>query len=104
MNEILALIKKHRLRRGWSEYALAEQSGIPQSTISSWYRKDVMPTISSLERICEAFGMTLAQFFAIDGDSIQLTQEQLLLLNQWGTLTREQKEMIFYIIRLMNIS
>ena len=93
MNEILALIKKHRLRRGWSEYALAEQSGIPQSTISSWYRKDVMPTISSLERTCEAFGMTLAQFFA-EGEEAQLTEDQQILFSKWSTLTDRQKQIL----------
>lgn len=102
MNEVLELIKRHRIRRGWSEYCLAEQSGVPQSTISSWYRNDAFPSLPTLEKICNAFGMTLTQFFAIDGDSLPLTKEQLLLLNQWSTLTSDQKQMIFYIIKLMN--
>nr|WP_243141910.1 MULTISPECIES: helix-turn-helix transcriptional regulator [unclassified Pseudoflavonifractor] len=37
MKDILDAIAKHREARGWTEYQLAEQSGLPQSTISSWY-------------------------------------------------------------------
>lgn len=35
VKEILAAIARHREDRGWSEYQLAEQAGLPQSTISS---------------------------------------------------------------------
>ena len=64
MTDILGLIRKNREARGWTEYQLAERSGLPQSTISSWYKKGMTPSFSSLEKICEAFGLTLSQFFA----------------------------------------
>ena len=40
MTDILGIIKTQREARGWSEYQLAERSGLPQSTISSWYNKN----------------------------------------------------------------
>ena len=40
MKDVLAVISQLREARGWTEYQLAENSGLPQSTISSWYRKD----------------------------------------------------------------
>ena len=48
MKDILAAITEYRLERGWTEYQLAERSGLPQSTISSWYRKNMVPTVPSL--------------------------------------------------------
>lgn len=51
MKDILSVITAYREERGWTEYQLAERSGLPQSTISSWYRKNMVPTILSLERI-----------------------------------------------------
>ena len=36
MKEILATIARLREERGWTEYCLAERSGLPQSTISSY--------------------------------------------------------------------
>ena len=49
MTDILGIIKTQREARGWSEYQLAERSGLPQSTISSWYKKDMTPSFASLE-------------------------------------------------------
>ena len=39
MIDILDHITEQRLLRNWTEYELAKRSGLPQSTISSWYRK-----------------------------------------------------------------
>ena len=66
-----------RLERNWSEYQLAEKSGLTQSTISTWYRKNMLPTIPSLIKICDAFGLTLSQFFLEDdGNTIHITERQ----------------------------
>lgn len=48
MKDILAEITRYRESRGWTEYQLAERSGLPQSTISSWYRQedDAFPAIA----------------------------------------------------------
>lgn len=64
MKDILAAVTKYRQERGLTEYQLAERSGLPQSTISLWYRKNMMPAIPSPEKICTAFGITLSQLFA----------------------------------------
>ena len=61
MKDILATITAYREERHWTEYQLAERSGLPQSTISSWYRKGMVPTVPSLEKVCAAFGITLSQ-------------------------------------------
>lgn len=39
VTDILSMIRQTREARGWTEYQLAERSGLPQSTISSWYKK-----------------------------------------------------------------
>ena len=101
MNDILAAITTYRQERGWTEYQLAERSGLPQSTISSWYRKNMVPTVPSLEKICQAFDITLSQLFAEETDRISLTPSQKRLLEQWSRLTPEQQEAIFALIRTM---
>ena len=98
MNDILATITKYRQQRGWTEYHLAEQSGLPQSTISSWYRKNMIPTIPSLEKICEAFGITLSQLFAEDEAPVSLTDSQKKLLERWSRLNQEQQAAVFMLI------
>ena len=47
MVPVLERITYYRLQKGWTEYQMAEVSGPTQSTISSWYRKNILPTIPS---------------------------------------------------------
>lgn len=89
--DILDKITRMRLERNWSEYQLAEKSGLTQSTISSWYRKNMLPSIPSLEKICEAYGITLSQFFLEKGDdTIQVSDQQKRLLEYASRLNPEQ--------------
>lgn len=91
MINVLERITKLRNQKNWSEYQLAEQSGLTQSTISSWYRKNLIPTVPSLERICLAFGITLSQFFADDSEeAIIIGPLQKQLLENAAKLDNEQ--------------
>ena len=102
MKNILETIAIYRQERGWTEYQLAERSGLPQSTISSWYRKDMVPTVPSLEKVCDAFGITLSQLFAQDGEPVTLTASQRKLLDRWDRLDAEQQAAIFQLIDKMS--
>lgn len=99
---VLEKITKYRLERNWTEYQLAEKSGLPQSTISSWYRKNQIPTIPSLEKICAAFNVTLAQFFSDDEKNpFQLTKNQIDLIHEWNRLDENQKNAVLNLIKTM---
>ena len=101
VKDILGVITQYREDRGWTEYQLAEHSGLPQSTISSWYRKNMVPTIPSLEKICNAFGITLSQLFAEGNTPVSLTNSQQELLKHWSKLTEEQQAVIFALMEKM---
>ena len=101
VKDILAAITEYRQARGWTEYQLAERSGLPQSTISTWYRKNMTPTIASLEKICSAFGITLSQLFAEDEAPVSLTESQRRLLERWSRLSEDQQAVIFALIDKM---
>lgn len=101
MKDILMSIVRLREARGWTEYELAERSGLPQSTISSWYRKNMIPTVPSLEKICAAFGITLSQLFAEGNTPVDLTESQRQLFERWSRLNEEQKAFIFALIDKM---
>jgi len=93
MINVLDRITQLREERHWTEYQLAEKSGLTQSTISSWYRKDMLPTIPSLSKICDAFGITLSQFFLEDTErTLLLNENQLQLIKSTSKLTPEQFE------------
>lgn len=106
MKDILSVITAYREERGWTEYQLAERSGLPQSTISSWYHKNMVPTIPSLEKICTAFDITLSQLFAEEDAPVSLTEAQKKLLERWSRLSEEQQAVVFALIAnlLINFS
>lgn len=91
---ILDKITKLKEERHWTEYQLAERSGLTQSTISSWYRKNMLPSISSLEKICDAFGITISQFFLEESENniVLLNDQQLRLIEYAAKLDHDQFE------------
>lgn len=98
--DILQRILEERNIRGWSEYTLAQRSEVPQSTISTWYRKNLQPSVATIEKICNAFDMTLAQFFSkYDSDSVKLSKDQAELLTLWDSLSKDQRDSILAMIR-----
>jgi transcriptional regulator with XRE-family HTH domain len=92
--DILRRITALREARGWSDYRLAKEAGIPQSTLSNLYKRANSPTVSTLDAICAAFGISLSQFFAESGESPELTDEQRELLDKWVLLSPLQKEKV----------
>lgn len=98
LKDIRTIITIYREERGWTEYQLAEKAGLPQSTISSWYRKNMFPTIPSLEKICVAFGITMSQLFSEENEMVSLTESQKKLLECWSRLTEEQQEALLALI------
>lgn len=101
MKSILEEITRLRLERNWSEYDLSKHAGLSQSTISTWYRKKQIPTIQTLNKLCDGFGITLSQFFAEGEDAISLTPEQRKMLDSWSALNQQQQQIIMNLLKNM---
>lgn len=101
MTDILGMIRKNREARGWTEYQLAERAGLPQSTISSWYKKGMTPSVASLEKVCEAFGLTLSQFFADGQERLALSGAQRAMLERWNRLSGRQQQALLALLEAM---
>lgn len=96
--DVLNKIQSERQKRGWTEYTLAKNSELSQSTISSWYRKDLEPSLASLEKICNGLGITLSQFFSSEEYTNGLSNEQINLLESWEKLSPEQRSALLALI------
>lgn len=102
MINVLERITTMREARHWTEYQLAEKSGLTQSTISSWYRKNMLPTIPSLIKICDAFGISLSQFFLDEQtQTVVLSEKQLALLNETSKLTPQQYDALILFLKTL---
>lgn len=87
--------------RGWSEYRLAKEAHLSQSTVTNVFRRNNAPSLSTLEGLCEAMGISLAEFFTKGEGAVELNQEQRALLSKWATLTPEQKKVLFDLMNTM---
>lgn len=87
--------------RGWTAYRLAKESGLSESTLANIFKRNTVPSISTLEAVCAAFGISLAQFFA-EQDMVELTPELKELFDHWVSLTPEQKQAALQMLRAMN--
>lgn len=86
--------------RGWTDYRLAKESGLSHSTVTNMFNRNNAPTLPTLEAVCQAFGIALAQFFT-EGTSPELTEEQRILFAKWSTLNKEQKNALLTLLDTM---
>ena len=97
--DVLKRILDLRMERGWSEYKLSVESGISQTTISSWYRKQICPTVPSLEKICKAFNISMAYFFNESSEPIALTEKQREALELFSKLDMDTQDALLEFLK-----
>lgn len=100
-NYIIERIEALREKRQMSRYRLAQASGLPQSSVSNLLNRSNVPSIHTLEKICGGLGVTLAQFFAKDGKTLDLTEEQEKILTVWDGLSEEEKLRVYAFVQGM---
>ncbi len=98
--ELYEKIEKIRIQKGMSVAKLNKAAGISHSTLSSWKTRQTMPKIESLDSICFALGISLAELL-YDIDSDKLTGEEIELLSQWKQLNKEQRTAVMSTIKAM---
>ena len=98
--DVIARIQELANEHKMSEYRLRKLSGLSASTIANIYHRNTTPTIYTLEHICKAFEISLAEFFTTE-EPVKLTEEQVNLLRHWDTLSVEQKQLILNLIMNM---
>ena len=104
--EVISLDTILRLRelmnsRGWSEYRLAKESKLSMSTISNIFHRGSITSITTLETLCNTFGISLGQFFSDGDEPISLTPEQKELLDNWSTLSDQQRHLVKELLKNM---
>ena len=79
--------------KGMSYYRLAKVSKLSESVLSSIRRKKNLPSLDTLEKICNAFNITMSEFFNSElFETCQNTKE--LYLSLWQELSANDKEKV----------
>ncbi len=90
--DVLKKIKKLKEEKGWSNYRLSIESGITVSTITNMFSRETLPSITTLTALCEAFGISVAQFFAEDNYGEILTCDENNLIQNYRRLSDKNKK------------
>lgn len=93
--DILQKIEILRKEKGWSINYLAMESGLTQSTLNNLYTRKNEPKISTLRAICNAFGITLSDFFREDDNEDEL-------IRKVKTLSSENKLALLQLLKNIN--
>lgn len=85
-------------KRGISKYRLAQMTGIAQSSLGRIMAKESLPSLPTLEKICEALDITLSQFFWEEKPD-DLTEPQSEVLKIWNNLNAREQEVVLAMLR-----
>lgn len=85
--DVLQRIRYYIVQKQWSEYKLAMESNVPQSTINSMFRKNNNPSIYTLQCICNALEISLSKFFNDSNTSSNIPSEYKDLILKWDQLS-----------------
>jgi len=99
--DILKRIDQERDARGWTDYTLAVNSDLTQSTISTWRSRNLQPNLASIEKICNGLGITLSQFFSESDGNEHLNKDQQHILDLWNRLSPKQREALIKLIEAL---
>ncbi len=87
---------------GWNDYVLSERSGISRSTISRWWSGEVEISGRSVARICEAFEISVDEFYsgtAREHEGMKSGIELSELQNDWDLLGCTDRDLIQRLIK-----
>ena len=99
-NKILEQITTRCNAMNWSRYRLAKEADIPYSSLNNMYKRNTIPSIPTLEKICAGMNVSLSDFFkdieADDGSlSVVLTAEEQKIFADINSLSKVKQSLLF---------
>ena len=86
-------------KNGFTSYQLAKQSGVSLSTLLSMFEHNTQPRVETIEKLCSACNISIAQFFERSSTNLPLGQKWNLYL--FNTLTPKGKDMARSYLRFL---
>ena len=100
--DILERIKALQKERGWTNYQLAQEAAMTQSTLTNMFARKTLPSLTTLTAICDAFELTLSQFFSENETTLILSSEEAEIIQKYRQLPKKSKNIINFLINELN--
>ena len=82
--------------KDWSIHQLSLECDVPRSTLYRIMAHELSPTFSQIEKICDAFDITVEDFFCI---SIAPKADEVLLLKTFRELSKDGKKTLLRLVQ-----
>ena len=96
--DILEKIKNLIKDKGWTLYKLSEKSGVNLSTLANMFSRKTLPSITTLNQLCEAFNITLSEFF---NEETNVSNDELYVVAKYRELSTTNKTIVKDLINSM---
>lgn len=96
-NKVIERIQELLDFNHWSVYKLAKKSGLPYSSLNNIFVRRTCPTVPTLEKICQGFGISLPEFFSYHTNPLKsetLSEQEQDLVNAYRSLSIKDKELL----------
>ena len=98
--DVIAKISNLMKEREWSAYKLADEAALTPSTVANMFSRGTVPTIYTLQQICDAFGITLSEFFS---EEVTLnSQDEVAVLGNYRKLDPKNKQVVRKLTEFMS--
>lgn len=97
--DILSKIRVLQGERNWTDYKLALEADLPQATLATMFQRGTPPKVDTLQCICNAFGLTLAQFFLEDESVEVLSESEREMLAAFRKLSPSQQKALIAVFK-----
>ena len=101
MINILDRIQELCAERQWSMYKLSLEAELPSSTLVNMFNRKTMPSVATLVSICDAFQISMSEFFKENTDDILSDNEELLLKIFRCLEDKHQRALLIYLKELI---
>lgn len=97
-NFVLQRMQELLKAKDWSIYRLAKESGLSYSSLNNIFIRSTVPSVLTLEKICNGFQITMSEFFenmstpVFNTDAI--SAEKRTLLERYRTLSKADKQLL----------
>lgn len=95
-------LKNIRESKGLTRYRLTQMTGISGHHIKGIENGTRQPAIDTLQRLIEAMGSTLAEFFNDGAENFYLSERERILLENFRILDSERAETLLRLSALLN--
>ena len=86
----------------WTPYKLAKEANMSYSNLNNIMNRRSCPSISTLEKICNGFHISLSEFFAFTENPLrnhELSETHQDIINSYESLSSKNQELLLAYLR-----